>query len=633
MRVRRNGQAYCLSEIRRLFTLTIMFDGFGLGLRFSRSHRIGPHAAAFVTSALLVLVSGCSANGGSGSSVGRGGGNNGSAGTGGTTGAINTGSGGSGGTTGLNVADGGSGGSGGAGDTDNPSTCDDAAKNRSYVGCEFWPTVTYNPVYTDFDFAVVLANGGATDAQITVTGPNSFMKTATVPAGGLTPIVLPWVADLKGPEYSRTNTSGGRANASVRVNGGAYHVTSTVPVTAWQFNPLEYQKPLSGISSCGTSFNTMSCYSTSNDASLLLPSTAMTGNYRVISRSAVFGGAAGQSFTSDAGGFAVTATADNTQVALGFPKGCGAGTFNPPMLGGCVAAGTGVMAQQGGDTAMYTLNKGDVIEFLGVLATGDSLEHADLSGTVINANQPVQVISMNPISNVPDDAVNANHLEEIVLPGEVIGKEYVVVPPTSPSGAVKGGHVVRIYGNVDGTNFTYPAGQPKGAPMKLDAGQFVELGPLTDPFVIDGDQPFVVGTFMVGGSLQAPPGSACPDYPCEGDPSMTIMVTPSQFRKTYTFLAPADYQQNFADILVPDGASATLDGAPLGAPTEISGAGWGIVRAPLDGKNGGVHNLVTTDDRGLGLQVMGFGHATAYIYPGGLNLKLISPPPVIPVVK
>jgi hypothetical protein len=62
-------------------------------------------------------------------------------------------------------------------------------------------------------------------------------------------------------------------------------------------------------------------------------------------------------------------------------------------------------------------------------------------------------------------------------------------------------------------------------------------------------------------------------------------------------------------------------------------SGWGIVRAPLDSSKGGVHQLVTTDARGLGLQVMGFGHATSYEYPGGLNLHLISTPPVIPVVK
>ena len=39
-------------------------------------------------------------------------------------------------------------------------------------------------MYTDFDFAVVLANGGDADAEVNVTGPSGFTKTATVPAGG-----------------------------------------------------------------------------------------------------------------------------------------------------------------------------------------------------------------------------------------------------------------------------------------------------------------------------------------------------------------------------------------------------------------------------------------------------------------
>ncbi|HTA91914.1 MAG TPA: hypothetical protein VK745_20170, partial [Polyangiaceae bacterium] len=85
--------------------------------------------------------------------------------------------------------------------------------------------------------------------------------------------------------------------------------------------------------------------------------------------------------------------------------------------------------------------------------------------------------------------------------------------------------------------------------------------------------------------------------------------------------------------LVPDGATATLDGTALGTPQEVGMSGWGIVRAKLDSANGGVHQLSTTDARGVGLQVMGFGHATSYEYPGGLNLHLISKPPVIVVVK
>ena len=39
-----------------------------------------------------------------------------------------------------------------------PTTCAQAAMTRSYVGCDYWPTVTTNPVWSIFDFAVVVAN-------------------------------------------------------------------------------------------------------------------------------------------------------------------------------------------------------------------------------------------------------------------------------------------------------------------------------------------------------------------------------------------------------------------------------------------------------------------------------------------
>jgi hypothetical protein len=473
----------------------------------------------------------------------------------------------------------------------------------------------------------VVANTNTSLATITVTGPDNFMATEMVPANELKAITLPWVPALKGPEFSRTNTSEGRAKDSVRVDGGAYHVVASIPVTAWQFNPLQYSKPMSTFTAgCGTTFNTMNCFSASNDASLLVPSTAMTGNYRVFGRSGIMGGAAGMAFTSASSGMAITATKASTHVVLQFPMGCAAGTFSPP-AGGCIAAGMGVMAAAAGSKAEYDLNAGDVLQLVGVFAAGDSLQHADLSGTVVNATNPVQVIAFNPISNIPDNATNADHVEETVLPAEVIGTKYVVAPPTSPNGMVKGGHVVRIYGNFDGTTLTYAPSAPTGAPTTVGAGAVVEFGPVSDAFTVEGTQPFVVGSFMVGGSLQAPPGDACPNFPCRGDPSMSMEVTPQQFRKAYTFLAPADYETNFADILLPDGASVMLDGAALtAAPTPIVG-GWSIVREPLKADSGGVHKL--SADKNVGLQVMGFGHASSYYTPGGLNLELISDPPVV----
>jgi hypothetical protein len=144
---------------------------------------------------------------------------------------------------------------------------------------------------------------------------------------------------------------------------------------------------------------------------------------------------------------------------------------------------------------------------------------------------------------------------------------------------------------------------------------------------VQGDQPFAVASFMVGGTLQMPGTDAMTS---QGDPAMSMMVTPEQFRKDYTFLAPTDYLENFADVLVPSGAAVTLDGAPLAdTPTRIGNSDWGFVRAKLGMGMGGVHTISTPDPRGLGLQVVGFGFATSYYYPGGLNLKLISSPPII----
>ena len=94
----------------------------------------------------------------------------------------------------------------------------------------------------------------------------------------------------------------------------------------------------------------------------------------------------------------------------------------------------------------------------------------------------------------------------------------------------------------------------------------------------------------------------------------------------YTFLAPSDYETNYADVLVPTGAQVTL------ARCTTASCG-GKYYAKLDNSGSGVHGHHRQELEGLGLQVAGFGAATAYYYPGGLNLIHISAPPVIPVVK
>jgi len=52
------------------------------------------------------------------------------------------------------------------------------------------------------------------------------------------------------------------------------------------------------------------------------------------------------------------------------------------------------------------------------------------------------------------------------------------------------------------------------------------------------------------------------------------------------------------------------------------------MRVPLmAGTTMGAHKL--SADMPVGLQVMGYGHATSYYYPGGLNLNFIADAPVV----
>lgn len=111
-----------------------------------------------------------------------------------------------------------------------------------------------------------------------------------------------------------------------------------------------------------------------------------------------------------------------------------------------------------------------------------------------------------------------------------------------------------------------------------------------------------------------------------GDPSQSGLASRERFRDNGVFLAPNNYDLSFADVVQPMGAQLTLDGALVTAtPTPISG-GYGVVRLPLD-RARNAHTLRA--NMPVGVQVVGYGHATSYRYPAGLNLRGIAPPPPV----
>lgn len=498
---------------------------------------------------------------------------------------------------------------------EDPKTCDEAAANKSYVGCDYWPTAVTNAVLPDFDFTVIVANVGSADATVTVTGPGSVDLMETVPAGTLKKIYLPWVDAINPPaaadrEYGVAQPMG----ASLKSAGAAYHLVSSLPVVVYQFNPLEYKAQGGGPGKqwkmCeAQAGGTADCYSVSNDASLLLPSTAMTGNYRVAS-SFARGGAGAY--------FAITATADATTVSIKAAQ-------NMQTL-----AGGGIAAMKAGDTVTFTMNAGDVVEIVsdpGTPPLQSAPDTRELSGALVQADKPVQVIAgdnclANPKPQLLDfDPPTCDHVEEIVMPAETLGRKYVVTVPSGPKNQKDTKHTVRIVGNVDGTKLTFTPAL-SGVATTINAGQVIEIDDSASNFIVEGDHEFAVVNVQKSAKI-VDGASSPPDQ--KGDPSLSSAVAVEQFRKNYVFLAPDDYDTSFVDIVLPKGATITLDGAPIGGTPTAIGSDYDLVRVKLNSTAGGIHSI--DSDVPIGIQVIGYGSYTSYQYPGGLNLKLIAPPP------
>jgi hypothetical protein len=500
--------------------------------------------------------------------------------------------------------------------SDDPATCAEAAASRSYVGCDYWPTVVANSVWSIFDYAVVVANAGTNPATVTITGPKGTNQTQTVMPDALAKFYLPWVPELKGGDADACGTPV-TLTATVVAKGGAYHLTSSVPVTVYQFNALEYAATggpagkdwsnCPGLQTCtdmsSPNYGTVSkCFSYTNDSSLLIPSTAMTGNYRVTAfpGQTVLNGL-GQPTPFMGSYFAITATVDGTNVTVQLSST------------GNVLAGGGVPATPAGGTITLSMNAGDVAELAGDL--GDTV---DLSGSLVAADQPVQVIAGAPCDQNPESAPACDHLEQSVFPAETLGKQYVVTVPSGPYG-LPFGHIVRFYGNADDTALTYAPGMPLGCPSTLMAGQVVDCGLVRTDFQVTGTHEFAVGSFMLGGSIVDPEN-------LRGDPSQSLMASVEQYRTKYVFLAPSDYESNYADLVAPLGTNVVLDGMTVAIQGTAVGAGYVVVHGVNLGARG-AHVLLAAAP--IGLQVLGYGSFTSYQYPGGLNLKVIAPPPIL----
>jgi hypothetical protein len=507
-----------------------------------------------------------------------------------------------------------------------PQTCDQAREQQSYIGCEYWPTITSNArLYPGFDFAVVAANPTGSPANIAVMRGGNVVDTTSVDPGELVTIRLPWIVELKQEETQ----ADAKDITSALVPDGAYQLVSSVPITLYQFNPLEFQLDTVP-ADCPNGSMFGACYSFTNDASLLLPSSALRSEYYALARPTQHLGQENLVFMTTAwvnrpGFVAVTATQDDTEV-----------TFESSAH---VRPGGGVGALAPGESASYQLDAGDVLMVQsGVLPDGPTAVAGmpcevetngnydmhkcptpadyDLSGSHIVASKPVSVIGGHDCSFVPYNQYACDHLEESLLPVEALGRELFVTAPQaawaidSAPGTPESMYV-RVLSAVDGNSVQFePAVQP---PVTLDAGQWIEIGPVSEDFRVLADDKVLVAQFMVGQDFSGMGAET-------GDPSMSLAIPVEQYRLSYGLLAPASYTYNYVNVVAPTGTAVQVDGQAIDAGEwkAIGSSGMSVARHQI---GGGPHRI--EGNANFGVVVYGYGAYTSYMYPGGLNLETV----------
>ncbi len=480
--------------------------------------------------------------------------------------------------------------------------CQVAELTQSNIGCTFFAVSTLNEALDEVvfanDFAVVIGNApGNPPAEVSVLRGGFEVATDTVQPGESKAISLPFEQALS------------RAEQSLILANGAYEVVTSVPVAAYQFNPLNFD--IGGTSSF------------TNDASLLLPAHVLTGNYIVGSMPAMAG--VPPIGTNDAwfpGYVTIVALEDNTDV-----------TF----VSSTNTSGGDISAMTPGGSQIFSLNKGDVAQILsrqpgavGPLSceTGDRVlvshpgtgaqacfdNGSDLTGSMISTvNKPLAVFSGHSCMFIPPNKRYCDHLEEQNFPVETWGTTTIMTAPTDPNSAGTVETTYRVVALDDNTEIQFNP-QTVSANLNLNQAGWAEFTTAED-FVAGsiGEKKFIIYQYMHGATQpdETPQGARA------GDPAMGTSIPVQQLRTNYAFLTPSTYTSNWVNVVAPTDSTILLDDVAVMGWTAIATSSWSVARVQLDP---GTHNIRSEDQVKFAITTYGYATDTSYLFVGGMNL-------------
>ncbi|MBF94598.1 MAG: hypothetical protein CMH58_05490 [Myxococcales bacterium] len=532
------------------------------------------------------------------------------------------------------------------------SPCDRARDNRSYQGCAFYavdlPQVSGDADQDQHPFAVVIANPQEDPLEVTVTGQlggvvelveqqtvveslrsaqggvprretvysevhdadgsieriRGSARGIEVPPRGLATLILP--SNSAGTRRQGLTTTFHSEQAS-----RAYRVETTLPVTAYQFQPL----------CCSHSFT--------NDATILMPVGAQGNHYYPVAPPIFRGQVPG--FVSVVGGD----EAAQVQINLGDKQ-----VELPP---GASAPG-GILSLE---LLPY--------EVLTLFNEAGAAVRSDLTGIEVLSDKEVSVFGGHVCTFVPENKGYCDHLETSMLPVSTWRSE-VVASHTHWRGnepgevnyyriqAAADDTRIRIIPDLDriDTHGTMAPGLPRCTEMmrdgqlELDQGQWCELGTRID-FVARANGAIQMVQFMAGSETSV----AVIDQNAmnqRGDPAVLAIPPTEQYRREYTFLAPTTYESNYINLIHRPGTEILLDGQEVDGTTmgnanqlphlvlanqDIGDRVWQMSVVEI---GPGAHRVESADGDRFGITVYAYDRDVSYAYAGGMDLAKAAGP-------
>ena len=503
------------------------------------------------------------------------------------------------------------------------SLCDQAAKNHSYQGCDFYTTIFMNTARTDPIFALTISNSSKTETvtvDITLSsaggevdlGQNYFCidndtacmmmntsKGLLIAPGKLGIIMLPNDKNIAGQG----------------LKWDSLHITTNIPVTIYQFSPIDNsgKNPFAanGMSAdynaayCSLLGSTYCGGSYSNDASLLIPTSSVYTDYVV------------SAHTSGSVTYATVIGLSNEDTVI---------TVKPTTA---VTNSNGIPAIEANNEGTITLKKGQVAQ---IEASGD------LSGSRISCDakksdcHPFAVFSGVDCANIPQGYGYCDHIEQQLFPVQTWGKKYILVKSKARD---QEWDLVRIYASENGTKLTFKPATPEKISVpsgwrsfmvndvktELNAGEYSEFY-FKGTLEVEADKQIMVAHYLAGADMLSATCQSTHTDECVGDPAMMLIPPYEQFRKDYLFLTPGSYVSNYATIVMTTGESPVLDGSAVTDIHAIEGTDFSY--AIVDLGSAFKNHTLTCSENPCGLFVYGWEQDVSYAYPGGLNFEKLS---------